>query len=370
MIYSSKEIIDLAKELAQVQNSKAFSFHLLTSLLNNCYSKLYNDLTSYTNSFIDYFSFTTKESWLPADCNKVLAVYYDYPNDNNHYLSQSSMNELIYGTYYLENNKIKIVGKTDGRKITVKYSKLPATLTAPDNPEKLNVNVGYGYGKCTEDGFYYQLQPAGTVYFYDFEKMEGEATELTTLPAQTNIFYGKALTYTGTDILWGTEVVTDRFIRPNHDSLDLVNAITDGYKVLIQYGDGEVWIMLGDWSLVRLNIEEYKGRKFELSPNVGNFIKGICSDDSTGDYIIYTKDGINYKSSFVPDTILDYPDQVFFDILIDMLAIQLQSLQGLNNDALQTKLQSDEESFFGSLEKSQQGMRIRNDERRGRGYWL
>ena len=55
MTYTSKELIQRAKDLSQTPNSKAFSFSLLTSLLNNAYTKLYNDLSGISNSFIKYY---------------------------------------------------------------------------------------------------------------------------------------------------------------------------------------------------------------------------------------------------------------------------------------------------------------------------
>jgi hypothetical protein len=148
MTYTSREIIERAKDLSQTNNSKAFSFSLLTSLLNNAYSKLYNDLSGISNSFVKYFEFTGGEADLPADCNKVLMVY-EGKERNPFIINQSSVNNFIPGSYYIENRTIKIVGKIDGRKVTVKYNTLPAVLTAPNDNETIDVeretnfNVGF-----------------------------------------------------------------------------------------------------------------------------------------------------------------------------------------------------------------------------------
>ena len=65
MQYTSREIIERAKDLSQTTNSKAFSFSLLTNLLNNAYTKLYNDLSGMSNAFIEYFTLSSLSiNWL------------------------------------------------------------------------------------------------------------------------------------------------------------------------------------------------------------------------------------------------------------------------------------------------------------------
>lgn len=408
MTKSCKEIIENAKTLAQIQNSKAFDWRLYINILNGAYTKLYNELTGYSNSFIGYFTFNGKEGYLPSDCNKILMVYKG-TEDNPYIISQSSLNNFIPGTYYIENNYIRIVDKKDTRPVTVKYSKLPVTLTFPDDDELLNIEIPnfYRLSKClcTKKGFYYKkvaTTPSTpedpNLYFYDFEEnAETVAGQSSTEPIPYGgddkiQFLGKFLFIENNKMYWAKSTssadkidVTEYFLRPGETELSLtMNEMnSDGNHLALVYRDDnkisaanayyEVYVMMPDWSKVQINPYISKGIDWMFFP------RGICADESTGDYIVGIRnnkyDGSSlivstsgnigvYKASFVPDTILDYPNNTFFDVLEDKVAIQLQSLQGLDNSALQAKLQDDEKSFYDSLERSRAPMRIRNEDNR------
>lgn len=359
MTYTSREIIERAKDLSQTTNSKAFSFSLLTSLLNNAYSKLYNDLSGISNSFIKYFEFTGSEADLPNDCNKILMVYEG--NESNPFIiNQSSVNNFIPGSYYIENRTIKVVGKIDGRKVTVKYNTLPAVLTAPNDSEIIDVEreTNFNVGLCQDDGFYYRQNYGTGYYFYDFNEKESKQFE-GTIPGATDTFLGYEFDITTEPgkILWNGQDVTDYFLRDENDEIsNITDTASDNTHLAILYNNGDLYVLMSDWSKTKINPDLYKGRLFNVSK-----LYGICADDSTGEYILVENGGKLKKISFVPDTVIDYPDNVFFDVILDKIAIQLQSLQGLNNDALQNKLTDDEQSFYDSLQRSQQGQRIRND---------
>lgn len=356
MTYTSKELMQRAKDLSQTTNSKAFSFSLLTSLLNNAYTKLYNDLSGISNSFVKYFEFTGSEADLPADCNKVLMVY-EGQERNPFIINQSSVNNFIPGSYYIENRTIKIVGKIDGRKVTVKYNTLPAVLTAPKDDEVLDFEVA-SVGLCQDDGFYFKKEiGTNTYYFYDFEEKEEKEFTEGSMPLAETTFLGYTPSIVDDKIMWNDIDVTDYFLRNENDSVsNIISTASDNTHLAIMYTDGELYVMMSDWTKTKINPVLYKGRLYNI-----DLLYGICADDSTGEYILVKQNNKLKKISFVPDTVIDYPDNVFFDIIIDKIAIQLQSMQGLNNEALQTKLTDDEQSFYGSLQRSQQGQRIRND---------
>lgn len=360
MTKSSLEIIKEAKTLSQTENSKAFSFSLLTSLLNNAYTKLYNDLSGISNSFVGYFEFTGKEADLPLDCNKILMVY-EGKESNPFIINQSSVNNFIPGSYYIENRTIKIIGKIDGRKVTVKYNKLPAVLTAPNEDEvidEIEREANFNVGLCQDDGFYFKKEVGtNTYYFYDFEEKEEQEFTEGSMPLAETTFLGYTPSIVDDKIMWNNIDVTDYFLRDENDSVsNIVSTASDNTHLAILYSNGDLYVMTSDWTKVQINPVLYKGRYYKVSK-----LYGICADDSTGEYILVENGGKLKKISFVPDTVISYPDNVFFDIIIDKIAIQLQSLQGLNNDALQNKLTDDEESFYNSLQRSQQGQRIRND---------
>ena len=352
---TAKEIIIQAEKLAQCQNSKAFDFAFKVSLLNSVYTQLYNDLSGYSNQFIKYFDFRG-ETALPADCYKVLAVY-SGSKDNPYLISQSSQNNFIPGTYYIENNSIKVV---DGqmKEFHCKYSAMPVTLTAPDNNEKLDIPSDAEVLFMDDEGFYFSSN--GVNYYYDFENIS--YSEFTgTVPTPIANFNNYPLVFDSVEktISWNGEDITGYFVAYDANTgeeLSIDSIVFDNTHIAITYNNKDVYIMFGDFSKYQLNPNLYKGRYFK-----GTAL-AICGDDSTGKGVIIKDEKNNIVlSSIVPDTIIDYPENVFFDVIEDRYGVQIQSLCGLNNDALQTKLTTDESSFYNSLQRSQQGLRIKNE---------
>lgn len=359
MIKTSREIINQAMKLSQCQNSRAFDFAFLVSLLNSCYSKIYNDLMGYSNSFMNYFTFTESEAVLPNDCYKVMMVYKG-KEENPFILSQSSYNNFIPNTYYIENNTIRIVGKKDSQKVTVKYSCLPITLTAPDNPEKISLSVGIKANtavQLTDDGFYY-VGTDNQNHFYSFENKTDETSS--TYPTTNTKFNNYTLSRSGNTVTWNNIDVSAYFIAYDQNTntqLNISEMVWDNTHIAIRYDNNDLYFMNGDWEKVLVNPYLYKGRYFKI-----NGIYGCYCDDSTGKGFLVRDENNNLLYiDFVPDTVLNYPISVFFDIIEDMMAVQLQALCSIDNDALQTKLTNDEQSFYESLARSQQGIRIKNE---------
>lgn len=382
MIKTTKEIINQAKKLAQCKNSDTFDFAFLVSLANSTYTNIYNDLTSYSNSFIDYFKFTGKEADLPSNCYKVLAVYRG-KEDNPYLLSQSSVNNFIPGTYYLENNTIRIVDKNDVQEITVKYSTLPMNLTAPcesiDCQKDLDRflsenNFSFVETLGTEkEGLVFTVEDQNSnQYNYIMDPFKKEFIEtisgglnfttFNNLPLSVDIA-NQTVELDGKDI---TSYFTVYDTAGNVLSFDTI--ISDNMHLAIRYGNGDIYVMSIDFSLAQINPFLYKGRYYGVSELIG-----LYTDDETGYGIWVVEPNAAGQAitfiSHVPDTIVDYPDNVFFDYLEDKIAIQLQGLVGLSNDGLREKLQYDEQAFYTSLQRSSQGNRIKNVNKHYRAWW-
>lgn len=349
-----KEIIRQAKQLAQCQNSEAFEWSFVVSLLNSVYSQIYNDLTNYSNSFVQHFEFSGEEADLPKDCYKVLAVY-----TKNYNYNQSSINAQIPGTYYIENNTIKIVGKHSSQKITVKYSCVPIVLTSPDDPIEVNLDdIDYNEPLVLDDNGFYYTDLEDNVYYYNFKK---ETQETASYPTSTdNLFNNKSLSRDGNNVIWNGDVdVSEYFIAKDSNTgadLSIAEMVWDNTHIAIRYNNNDLYVMTGDWNKVLVNPYLYKGRYFKIEN-----VYAICGDDSTGKGILVKSDNKLLYIDFVPDTVLDYPNSVFFDLVEDRLALQMQAIIGTSNDSLRDKEENDNLSFYTSLQKSSQGNRIRND---------
>lgn len=374
MVKTSKEIINQAMKLSQCQNSRAFDWAFLVSILNSAYTKLYNDLMGYSNSFVKYFVFTENECELPIDCYKVEMVFRG-DKDSPYILSQSSQNNLIPNTYYIENNVLRIVGKKGSERITVKYSTLPKTLTSPDEAHEIDVSTWGDYAIDGMDDQYIYFTNDASTFKYDIanDVLTDMDAEGESLPYFGTTFNNYPLSYTtGTEgqVLWNGNDVTDRFIEYDTitgGQMNITKMVWDNTHIAIQYDNGDLYYMNGDWEKERVNPYLYLGRYFKVTD-----ILAVCGNDETGRGFLVKEYGTNkiLYVSFVPDTVLNYPNGVLFDIVEDMVAVQLQALTGMDNTGLREKLEDDKMSFYSSLQRSQQGIRIRNDSNRGRvGLW-
>lgn len=358
------EILSSAKQLAQATNSDAFGFQFLTSLLNNCYSNVYNDIVAYSNYFVKYFEFTGNEADLPEDCNKVLSVF-SGSEKNPYIITQSSTNNYIPGTYIIENNTIKIYGLSG--KFTVKYSSLPETLTAPDEPELVELQdcvsaiVYYDYATKTHKIFY--VAQNNVFHVYDIENQTDTTVETQPYTGPST-FKNRTLTYNalGTSeysVIWNGEDYTEYFIAYDQDTgEEIYPAIIchDNSRIAITYDNNDIYVMDTSWNKVQINPYISQGRYFKGTAYA------IYTDDSIGKYLLVKDENDSFfLCSYVPDTIIEFPNNVYFDYLEDLIAVQLQGQIGVQNDSLQTKLTNDEMSFYNSLQKGQQGVRIRND---------
>ena len=356
---TSLELIKQATKLANCQNSEAFDFAFKVQLLNNVYTNIYNDLTGYSNYFIRYFTFE-KESDLPPDCNKVMMVFRG-SKDNPFILSQSSPNNFIPGDYIIENNTIRVIDKLAGE-VTVKYSAIPLLLTAPEEPKEIELITPDEF-LFQDDDYLYYLSTDTKYYKYSFEDKTNEEVLESDVPVFDHLFNNNYLTVTENDgiitqVLWNATDVTDYFSAYDNNtgaSIRPVKMVWDNTHIAITYENNDVYVMTADWNKVQINPFLIKGRYFKAEA------VSIFADDEKGTGLICKFNNKYWFMSFVPDTVLEYPENVFFEYIEDLFAVQLQGLVGINNDALQTKLTNDEQAFYSSLQRSQQGIRIKNE---------
>lgn len=345
MIYTASEIINLARELSQTSNSRAFSFSLLVHLLNNAYSSLYNDL-SVSNAFTGEFEFSGLESDLPPDCFKITEVVKRHTR-----LNRSSNGYLIPGCYTIENNSIKV--KEPGF-YSVKYIRLPEVLTASDNIKYLGKTVDsifapfLSYNPVLDEYhvFYYD----GTSY-HDFNIDTLEDTILEDVPVRpVRTFRNKPVT-----------VESDK-VKVGEDEIPLDSSLTNKvvwdneHLVVSSYDNNSSKITVYD-----VNLDNYDYNPVLKNGRYPDFIAmDISTNDETGKYILLVdREGRLCINTYTPDTVLEYPINTFFDVLIDRLAIEMASLCGIANNNLEQKLQRDEMMFYASINASVQGIRVK-----------
>lgn len=314
--YTASDIIRQAKIVGKVSNVNMTNFELCNSILNSEYQKLYDKIVMANGASIKEEHFITDEPFnIPEDCYHIIGVY-----SGKKLLSKSSPRQHIKGQYRIENNKILFdgFGPVDA---WIKYSILPQTLTAPDAPEEIKEKV-LEVGLVTDKGFYFRDNNSAEKY-YDFSSQESVEKPFKSASNRfldsTLEFDGETITYNGTD-------VTHIFAREDVD-IDSIK-VSDPYAI-VNYSDKRSFIFYGFEGADQLNWNEAKGKE-----TYGEVL-GFTTNDLTGKGCIWRdENGDVWYTSFTPDTLLNYPSNTFFQLLIYRLAAALTALNGVQNQYL------------------------------------
>lgn len=349
-IKTTKQLVNDSKALGGVYNSDFTDFQISTSLLNDIYRDMYDSLSEEGNFFIEYCDFTGNEYALPNNCYRVLNVYRK-SGSKLIPLRANSADQFIPHTYYIENSNIYI-NESEDNSYRIRYSKVPMTLTCPDDPIKSPRAISSDaiWGVMDEDGVYFK--EGNQNYYWNFKDETIEESESFIAVSQPYYFLGKDLVVTTdnnkvTSMLWGnteTEEIVDYF---KLNDLDIVSiSVSDPY-IFVNYKDNHIAVFNGfegtEWNPLELTGKTTLGK-----------IVASHTNDVTGKGVIYynayTKQF--YYCSFVPDTVLSYPNNTFFSLIEYKLAAMLMSMVGLSNEyLLSVKIPEAEETFYKTLRK-------------------
>lgn len=335
---TSREIIRNAYFYANVKNAAITDFYYNTQLLNSAYSSLYTDIVRETNAYVKYVDFT-RETDLPNDCYLVLAVYRLYSDGSMDELQMMPKDQRLDGDYYRIENGTLYIGDGSFQSTNIyrlKYSSMPPTLTAPDEPQEVKISYS-ALGQMTDKGLYYALNDL--YYFYSFEDNAIEEVEESDYKA-----------YEEPDL---TSYALD--------NLTIESGATDDPYAAVTYSNGDTYIWTGD-NYALYNIEQIHGHKTNVK------VLRLKTDDMTGKGLLYEKDGKLWYASFVPDTVLSYPSQIYFTVLEYRLASILSSLNGMDNRLLEEKLIPEAEvKLYETMKESTKPYRLANTMRH---IWL
>lgn len=337
--YTCSDIIKQSKVFANVKNVNMTDFDLSTTLLNTEYQKLYDKIVLANGANIKEEYVDVSEPWvIPDDCYHIIGIFYKYGNERKP-LKKSSIKQYIKGNYRIENNTVIFDSVGSPRQVVIKYSTLPQTLTAPDEPVLLfSIKE---CGRVKDNGFYYKDND-DKKYFYDFGKEE--SVEVETYLEQSNAFLEHSLEAVNGKIMYNDTDVTYIFER---DEADIDSFVVSDPYVVINYTDHRSFIYYGFEGGDQLNWYEATGKE-----TYGEVL-GFTTNDRTGRGCIWQNmDGEVYLQSFVPDTVLNYPSNTFFQLLILKLAGVLTALNGTDNAyLLQVQIPEAEVAFDQHLSK-------------------
>ena len=343
--YTCSDIIRQAKIVGNVSNVNMSNFELAATLLNTEYQKLYDKIVMANGASIKEEHFFTDEPFdIPEDCYHIIGVY-----SGKKLLSKSSPRQYIKGNYRIENNKIIFDGFGPVN-AWIKYSTLPQTLTAPDTPEEIKEDVTE-VGLVTDKGFYFK-DINNVELYYDFSSQESVEKPF---KSASNRFLDHTLEFDGETVTYNNTDVTHIFAR---DDVDIESIrVSDPYAI-INYSDKRSFIFYGFEGADQLNWNESKGKE-----TYGEVL-GFTTNDLTGKGCIWKDENRDiWYTSFTPDTLLNYPSNTFFQLLIYKLAASLTALNGVQNQYLiEVQIPEAETAFYEHLAKDNiSTFRMNND---------
>lgn len=348
--YCASDIIRHAKTVGCVSNVNMSNFDLSTTLLNTEYQRLYDRIVSANGANIIEVAVDTTEPWtIPEDCYHIIGIYAASGSSRTK-LEKNSIRQYIKGRYRIENNKVCFDG-IGAASVIIVYSSLPQTITAPDEPELLSF-IPATVGKVGDKGFYYK-DSSGTSYYYTFSTEESSTA---TFKEQSSKFLDHTLTLTDGVVYYNGTDVTSLFAR---DDVTISSLVVSNPYAIVNYSDRLSFIFKGFEGGDQLNYYQPKGKE-----TYGEVL-GFCTNDITGKGCIWKSDDDNevYYTSFTPDTVLNYPSNTFFQLLIYRLAAALTSMNGVTNQYLtDVQIPEAEVAFTEHLERDNNTpIRMNND---------
>jgi hypothetical protein len=465
--YTTKDIINRASQLADLQNSDFISWNENINLLNENWQKIYQQLIDNGDkTFIKEFeTVASNKIKLPCDFYQLFAV--ELVPSCRQVLRKAKSESEFSLTYDIENDYLILYG-TVSEKVRIKYLPTPQTLTLQNVTKDINADFNTIYSNlssnesvkfldCYKNKYVYIKKSVGTpttwnIFIYNKDTNEdyfvgSETTEITNaiLGAKNNIYY---TTYSEDNVAYniysksknnnntttievdsessacllkrdkdiGAVVVKGSVIkiyvndkmyeydiseRINTDVIDNIvldgkgiatfKSITDNYITLLLPtfdGDKNKWIQLDIDNTVNLSVNEtipfegldfgnrntYKrysnivDRKVCISTKDMFYVDGfglfyndeyevigvneLNNDNGYGISIFdtYDTEHILLHSCFV-DTVLLYPNNVYFNFMAMLLAISYKIKQNADVTILSAKYGEMEAQYFDSLSR-------------------
>lgn len=352
----SSEILNGALSKAGVYNVDFLTQLTLTNALNDAYRSAYQQIATSDSNFyaVDYN--LTEDDISEYKDNETAFPFYDLPNDiyliksvhiKGQEISRCPPKERVAGTYRIANNKFVYYGNPKAD-IAITYVPTPQTITmpAPFIELSLDPSIVTEWGKVTEKGFYYKTN-AGQ-YFFDFATNSSETT---------NLFKEKVLTY-GDGVLDPSDFCIkdddgDVLIDLNEeygvgDLNPIVDVAVDDPYMMISYKDGTILILQNGVSTI-WNAKARTGHK-----TLGKVVGLKTNDETLYGCLYIDEDGVLYKASFVPDTLLNYPTNSLFAMLEVQLACLLMSMNSVEMSEYMAKTLKEEtmKEFYDELRQN------------------
>ena len=417
MTYKSSDIVKKAEQLADLTNTDFITWNEKISLLNDAYTMLYQKLVNIGDgSFVKPFIAERGENILPSDFWQIKSVNLVQNKIVTPVKRRASSENYSSLSYEVRYDRLYINGDYSNGEVVVEYWAKPKTLTYKPNPVVLTPeNLGTLETVHNEKFFYYS---SNTLYWYDCKDgttgsagTSGVPTLVVPTDEQILVLYGNdtrpgILNYNGIvgDTINGTPFITESgligairngkgFVHGNiafdfdYDSDAKLVVCDDNFTDFFYrksdslYHNGErVSVNGGNGITVTKALIYSNGNCWyygnsevgyvdpEDNLHILTFINGVVGinkiDCNTG-YGYTIKNSLGGTDftvyPWVEDTVLDFPNSMYFTIMSYMLAVQFKIKQGADAQGLMTVLSTLENTFYDTLaQDANEPIRIKN----------
>lgn len=354
---TAKELLRMAQYLSNTRTSDNLSFEFATNLLNATYRELYQQVAENGDSYTKFLEIGENGSPLPNDCYEVLAAYSGNVEEGG-IIDRAPQHQFVPGQWRIVNGCFYIDGRQPQFPVWIKYVTMPPTLTVPNESVLLEfAEDPVTFGRMTRQYIYYQ----GTddYHRYDLDSYADEVIDAGDYKAALALTYREwtltlsGQTLTAVSSLDGTtEDWSDLVAR---EDVTITKIVTDSPYMMVSYSDGLVYVFT-DLLGVCWNVKQITGHD-----TLGEVV-ALKTDDRTGRGCIFfdAEDEEYYYASFVPDTILSYPDNTFMQLLQYKLAVALMGQNGMDNPSVTEQMDAAELQFYKTLSKHGNVQRVVN----------
>lgn len=401
--YKVSDLFRRAKQLADLEGSDFITWNEAVNCINESYIGLFQKLIAMgDNSYVkDYH--TTKSEPLPSDFWQLKGVYL-WNNGNLETINRRADNNGIHHlSYELKNGNLELYGSPND--VYVQYYPKPMTLIMPPLDKEINLNLPEGAVllDCYAHTFLYTVQDEEQNYILNIYDLDGikTATNILTTWETDRTFITRDFVYSVTssglavyDIALGAMSIFENALPLVTESGDFY-IIYDGYinelidtelEPLTEFNiedNGYLYISDDDlsdfYSLTDTSINHngtslnQKADKIIYSDNKCYYIAfnklGVIDEEENktirnsigagiGFISINSNTGYGYATKkynkvwvcpYCEDTLLNFPNSFYYQILSYMLAIAFRCKQNADVTLLSSQLAKAEETFNESL---------------------
>jgi hypothetical protein len=337
---SALEVVNEAKRLAGVTDSKAINWSTAVRLINHSYRDLRNEVARTSDQpWAKSFIFQSKSAFLPRDLEKINSVR--IYKDDEHFGPEIppvpiGSFDSSYG-YWIRGGQIGLSFYPQ-QPILIDYIPIAHEILYAERGKQLAVPDEVDFVHSMDDDYCY-YEDEGK--FYKLELETNEITEIPELPDKDPSYgpYGDLTVTDGVSIVSSTEGdITDWFVYPDEEWETFIYNWPYAYLNLNGKVRGFEGLKQFDW-----NPYIEKGRPTKL------YVDAVCNDDETGRGVVYWKDSKWYWGGFTENTVIDFPSNTYWAFLEVLLAMQFCQTGGITDDILMNMLNQRYTAFERSL---------------------